>query len=652
MNLSLFQPPQIELPSARPWAYGLALRLLPVKIAAAVPWANANYRVMTNDAEYFDATESPQIIEPLQHSDDPGITAQTLVKPVQTAGTSFGEIALFRRILTGSGLIGYYWPTNDKARDRWEKFTEKRLKACRPIRASMPELYEDCFIKFPNITFAMQGVFTSGNLDSDTVDFIVAEEVHQWEAGMLGKAKGRQTRVAFPKFIVISNGGLKGDQLHQQYNEGTQQQFEIKCPGCGNYHIMRTRWEDNRPELGGLRYDSDGCKRPDGTFDYNKLVPTIRFQMPCGYEMRDDIRARRAAAQAGRYSEPFNAGALLSNRSYTYQAVCCHNIRWLDLIMEKHQALRSLKAGDDTDFRRYMQEREAVFYDPGEHRPFQGQVIISSGTVMNRTGLPDELGKIWAADWQQGFKHLGELTHYWLVIESVLPNCSSQVIYAGKVSDENELLGILKDHNITDGDGGGLCDGFVDASKNTKHILSFCYRAGINAVVGGDQGQRGFRWPDGSTQYYSMKKFIYKELNMPPRYELIPTREGYVEDPAEPFIIRYNKAGLLKNHFFLREMKANILANHPRATPEDYIERIVPEDIGDDYLKHHEAWERDLNAKAAKKMGEVEGFKQVARADHLMSCTTYIDLMKDLTGLLGNRLAQLGIERQNTEGTK
>ena len=42
-------------------------------------------------------------------------------------------------------------------------------------------------------------------------------------------------------------------------------------------------------------------------------------------------------------------------------------------------------------------------------------------------------------------------------------------------------------------------------------------------------------------------------------------------------------------------------------------------------------------------MGEVEGFKKVRRADHLMSCTTSNDLMKDLSGLLAQHLQKLGI---------
>ena len=86
------------------------------------------------------------------------------VKPVQCgrgSSTSLGEIIMLRRIIDSSGLIGYYCPTAlDKAKDRWEKWTERRLRACHDVKATVPEEeYENMLIRFPNITFAMGGVF-------------------------------------------------------------------------------------------------------------------------------------------------------------------------------------------------------------------------------------------------------------------------------------------------------------------------------------------------------------------------------------------------------------------------------------------------------------------------------------------------------------
>jgi hypothetical protein len=642
------QKPKIVIPPQRRWFWDLVSSLVPQELEEVVSWSDKYYKVLTNDRDLFCSDESPWLIEPLQMADDPLVYRLTYVKPVQCgAGTSLGEIIILRRILDSNGLLCYYWPTDDKAKDRWEKWTERRLRACKPVRDRMPDEYENMLVKFPNITVSMCGVFANSNLTSDTVEIIIGDEVHLWPAGAVAKANGRQTLVQFPKLILVSNSGFKGDQLHQEYNQGTQQVFENWCPGCGQYHVMRTQYDDKRPDLGGLCYDTAGCKMDDGTFDYNRLKPTLHYRFPCGYKMFDDIAERRKSAKQGRYCEPQNKGALLSHRSYTFQAVSCHTVRWLDLVKEKHTALRNLKAGEDTAWRVYLQERDCVFYDPMEHRPFQGQIVVTAGTTTTREGLKNEAVKLWAADWQKGYRHLGELSHYWLVIESVLIDCNSQVIFAGKADDESELLGILKDHGITEDDGGGIVDGLIDASYDQgKHILSFCFRAGTNAVMGNTSGKGTWRWPDGSWQYFSPKKFIYKELNLTePRYPLLMTREGYIENPAEPYIIMYSKAGILKNHFFIRDMKTNVLANNPKATPADYIERIVPADIGEEYLKHHEAWERDSSTRAKKNQQEVEGFRKVSKADHLMSCTCYIDLMKDLTGLLGQAIERIGLKR-------
>lgn len=666
--LALLQPPQIRPPSCWEFARGIARANLPRELDEIIAWADANYRVVTKDGEYFESARSPWLIEPLRMADDPLISNLTFIKPIQLGGTSLGEILLMRWILSGNGLIHYNWPTNEKALDRWKKFTERRLRACHPIRAALPTIYEDAFITFPNIVFAMQGVFTSGNLDSDTVDYIINEEVHQWEAGMLGKAHGRQTRILFPKFINISNAGLRGDQLHQEYNEGTKQNWEVRCPGCSNphhqansvYHIMRTRWNEQRPDLGGLRYDSEGCKRDDGTFDYNKLVPTIRYQFPCNYPMRDNLAERRLMAQSGRYSEPTNTGALLSNRSYTLEAVAGHEIRWLDLIQEKHQALRTLKTGDDADWRRYLQERECVFYDP-ENRPFEGQIVLSPSITKNRDGLPDRACRLAVFDWQQGYKHKGQLIHYWGIIEDVLPDCNSQLVWEGQIASESEMLALLRDFTVEP------AHVLIDASKNTKTILQLCYQNGFKAVMLNASHVGLFRdHEDHVPRYYSAGKPIHRELNVPPVYEYqfgARQKNGdvlQVPDGREPLVIMLNLGGLLANHFFIRELKARVIANAkeekpPReALPHEYLERIIPGDVSEEFKAQYDSWTR-VGKDEKKKPGDIaspsaEAFRQVRQDDHMLMCLAYGDMFKDWTFMLGDALANLGLKPE-TEAT-
>ena len=604
-----------------------------------VTWAAANVRLIGSvRSETYDPNITPWTAEPLRRAADTETSTITLIKPVQTGGTRVGLIALCWWLKFGYGAAQYNWEKDEKAIAKWQNETLPTLKACRCLDWSSERFQAvQCYAKFSRTFIRSQGVFNPDNLDSDSIPFQVNEEVHSWKAGHLAKARGRQTAVWRPKAIDISNASIKSDQLDHCWQSGTMQRWEVKCPGCGQYHVMRTRWEDKRPELGGLRYDSEGCLRESGQFDYNKLESTIRYQMPCGHIVRDNSIERRALSLSGRYSAPSNVGAHLSHRSYTYEAVSVDFISWLQLIQEKHTGLRALKAGDPEPWMRYLQERESIFYDAGEHRPFQGSIVVTS-VPKNRKGLVNEAAKIWAADWQQGFKHLGELTHYWLAIESVERNCNSQVIFAGKIDDDLELMRTLADFGITKEL--GLADGFMDASKNTKQILSFCYRHGINAVMGNASGKGMWKHADNTWRYYAPKKFIYQELDTAPKFDKMLTKDGWLEHPDEPYIIMYSKAGILKNHFFIREMKQRAADNGN----QDYIERIIPEDIGDDYLLHHEAWERDLSATAPRKMGQVEGFRQVRRADHLMSCSCYIDLMKDVCGWLGDQLARMGIK--------
>ena len=603
-----------------------------------VSWAEQNVRLIGSvRSETYSRFITPWTIEPLRRCADSETATVTLVKPVQTGGTRVGLIALCWWAKFGYGAIQYNWEKDEKALAKWQNETLPTLRACKSLDWSNERFDAvNCYAKFRRTFLRSQGVFNPDSLDSDSIPYQVNEEVHAWKPGHLAKARGRQTAVWQPKAVDISNAGAVGDQLEQAFLDGTAQRWEVLCPGCGQYHVMRTRWEDARPDLGGLRYKCLQLK--DGRYNYNTIQ--IWYQMPCGAQIADTATERRALSLSGRYGQPANAGAHLSRRSYTYDAVAVDFVSWLQLIQEKHTALRALKAGDAETWRRYITERECDFYND-ERRPFMGRIVLTKGAVKNRAGFPDEVAKIWAADWQQGYKREGELTHYWLVIESVKSDCTAQVIFADKCDDDAELLATLKSHGITPDL--GLADGVVDASKNVKQILSMCYRAGCNAVQGNASGKGSWRHEDGTFRYYSPKKFIYAEVNMPPRFEKVLTRDGWVEHPDEPFVLLYNKAGLLKNHFFLREMKERILADNPNAAPSEYVERIIPEDIGENYLMHHEAWERDLKATGPKKQGEVEGFKQVRRADHLMSCTTYIDLLKDVSGLLGNRLAAMGI---------
>lgn len=600
----------------------------PDKVVDVVAWAEANVRLPGSArSEAFNVSITPWTREPVFRIDDGMTRRLTFVKPIQAGGSVVGEIALCYWAATkASGDIQFNWQNDEQAEARWDRRIERILRACAAVERRMPRERHKVTrgqILFPHANLWCQGVLTARRVASDTVTYQINEEVHDeegWLPGRLDQALGRTTAVAFPVVLIISNAGRKNSELHNAFLAGTQQRWEVKCPGCGQYHVMRTRWDDKSPELGGLRYDADGARREDGTYDYNRIAPTVRYQMPCGYVVRDDVAERRALSMSGRYSEPQNTGAHLSNRSFTLEAVSIDYIRWLDLIEQKHKALRAMKYGDPEPWSKYLRERECVFADDTE-RPIVGR-IVTAGVKKSREGLTDRLVRFALVDRQRGHLERGEFPHWWLLIRDVKANGDSLLVYEGKVTDDNELVGIIKDHGINP------WQVAVDCGYDQTFVLKFCLQHEFNAIKGDKSAL--FRRADGRKSITSEAKAVAEMVNISLKYP--KHRFKYFDeetgkyaweetyDSREPLWWLYSKSGIRDRLHYLRTGGA--------------VKWEVPDDVSEDYRAHmeSESFERRRNAR-----GEWEGvWIQHAERNDLFVLECYCAMMMDDAGLIGD----------------
>ncbi len=248
----------------------MAREAVPKVPPGIIEWGEANV-IFTKSArsKQFNISITPWLREPLERAIDMATRILTLVKPVQSGGSVFGELLILYWLTFWRGFLQYNWSNDKRAEERWDSRVKNVLESCSPVARLMSALppgeSTKCEVDFGRIFFRMQGAFIADNLDSDSVNLQINEEVHAWERGHLKKARGRTTAVWNYKSIDISNAGSKDDQLGQAHADGTQQWWLVKCPGCSNphheansvYHKMRTRWDERRPDLGGLRSDSD-----------------------------------------------------------------------------------------------------------------------------------------------------------------------------------------------------------------------------------------------------------------------------------------------------------------------------------------------------------------------------------------------------------
>jgi hypothetical protein len=601
--------------------------------ADIIAWADTSG--IKVDGHSFDSTRTPQLVEPIRAMADADTRIGTLIKPVQVGGSTAGEIVCAYWSAYHNGLIQYNWQDDLKAKDRWNDRILPTLESCRDIKRTGARHEEMiCEARYVNTTVRVQGVFNESSLDSDTVPLQINEEIHLWKPGFLSKARRRQTQVWNAKAFDISNASNENDQLHSTYEDGTQETWQVVCPRCGQPHDMHFRFNPNKPELGGLRWDSDGCKMEGGRFNYNKLESSIRYQFPCGHEIKDHASERRRLK--GSYSIPRNEGAHISHRSWNFEAVSCDAIRWLTLIQEWHSAIRAMKAGDSEPMRRFVTERECKFYSD-QSRPFQGQVVINTSRKKDRAGLPGRALRAWAADKQKGYRALGQLSHYWLVIRDVLENCDSELVWEGLVQTDTDLIAILDEHECQ------RRHGVVDATWDTKHVMEFCYRNGLNAVQGSAK-QEWFTHLDKTKRFYSVPKPIHVELNTVPRFNYSASSAGWQPSVDEPMVWHYNKAGLLSNLFFLRNHKTNTLTANPDAQPWEYITHDVPGDVSEDYKLQNDSWER-RQATRGRAQEQIEEWRQTRKDDHMLLCEGYIGMMMDIGGFISEKLVALGIKQ-------
>lgn len=594
-----------------PWMARVFLDALPPDAhASPSSWA-AEHVVMVKSSRSraFDPLGVPWNVEPLDVACGGEATSVTYVGPVQSGKSATGEAAVCYWLANeSSGDIQVNWENDRKSDARWASRFEPILLDCAPVmrkapsRARQDGRWKTGKVHFPGMTLTYQGVFVPEHLDSETVRFMVNEEVHNWKPGMLAKSYNRVSAVWNHVVLNLSCAGESGSQLHRKFLEGTQQHWEVLCPGCGQRHRMRTKWEPDHPELGGLRYDADGHRTADGGYDYPAIARTVRYQFPCGHQMKDDRVARRQLSVTGAYSRGDNPGANPRHRSYTMDAVSVDWIPWLDLIQEKHAALKALGRGDPEPWWRYLAERECVFYEPNQDRPTQGKVVLTFGVRKNREGLPDRVARFGALDRQQGRLRDGELPHWWAVIRDVDRKGNSRLVFEGRMDTDDDAAEVMSGHAVDP------CSVVADSGDDTVAVYKFCLRHGFNAIKGG----RGplYAHPDGSHRVFSPEK---------PLYLMVGSAFPFAEDPAkEPLFWHYSPGGI-------RDVLASL-----RGAQDTKWE--VPADVSRAYLDHMAAEELEERRSGD---GSLER-RWVQRRDRndLFVCECYLAMMMKMAGLV------------------
>ena len=573
---------------------------------ASWQWAETHFKpIGSARSDRFSISITPWLKEPFKRCED-GITRElTFIGPAQCGKSVLGEAMICYWIATDShGDIQFNWETDGKSRDRFKRRVRKVMEACNPVQAMWPVARHNVsasgLIIFPHLNFTMQGVFQQINVESESVRRQVNEELHEWEAGRKGLAAQR-VRAHWDSFVLnLSTGGTKGDQLYQCWQQGGRQRWMVPCPECGKYQALFQKREEGK--AGGLVYDGDTCKQPDGRYNYDELAESLHYECEyCLTKIPDERGIRRSMAERGKWSRPEDGSSLLE-ASYQMEAVSVYWVPWLSLIKDHHRGVSALRHGDIEPLKTHIQRNEGGFWDP-EDRPIQGVVELSDGLLMGEP-MEDRAFRIMTIDVQKD--------HFWAVVRDWSKESDSRLLVADQFSSYLELETMRKELQIR------APFVFIDSGYKATEVYRICAKYNWTPIKGEAKDYYLHPVIDRKDRKLGTVRRIYSEPT-----EIDPW-EGTIEGGRVVImLLRYSKQGIRDRLDYLRAGGARW---------------EVPEDVGMDYRAQMEAEELQEQHSAHGDVYWV--WVTVKRKNHLFVCEAYQVLAASIAGLSGGGMGK------------
>lgn len=249
---------------------------------------------------------------------------------------------------------GRLWPMYEKTASIAEKLPREKGKR------NLLEMY------FPSGSYLfVAGAENEASLQSTPFRYLFLDEVRQWKKGALAMVRNRTRRYPHNyKHIVISCPDMEGDPVHRAFTSGNQKHWFIKCrnPNC-NHEFELTWGERDKP--GGLKWDVNEVTKPNGKYNFDEVIKTLRFECgACGerYTAIDPSHADRkyfCSEKNGRWVAN-NPTAPSTDRSYHWGALLPHFVDWKEELKKFLAARDALHWGEFKDLKDHWNESRGL----------------------------------------------------------------------------------------------------------------------------------------------------------------------------------------------------------------------------------------------------------------------------------------------------
>jgi hypothetical protein len=417
----------------------------------------------------FNVDLSKYLKEPFRAIRDPKIRQVVILKAVQTGGTLLGDIFVPYCIEHAPGDILWLMQDDDFA----VKFLAERFM---PLMLNAPSLKpwieaagrfgikKDQFL-FPHMSVTVGGL-NEGNCQSMSKQIVIIDEAWLAEMnGLIRQAKARTS--AFPynkKILIISQAGVEGDDLDQEWKQSDQREWNWQCPSCEKHQPFEMARKREDGSYSGLWFETSEVTKPNGRWNYSKVGATARLEcFYCGHRVDDTPANRRRIDDTHKYIST-NPEADASIVGFHWPAIANVDISFASVCIAYLQA-KAQK--EEQSYTLPMQEfHQKILARPWSLRNSEDYAPIVTEAYDVSAQWSDEKYRFLIADCQK------ELKKFFVGVFAVSLAGEARELFRGEAESFDGIAEIQKKWNVKDQ------RTFLDCGYHMTKVLRECVRRG------------------------------------------------------------------------------------------------------------------------------------------------------------------------------
>lgn len=366
-----------------------------------------------------------------------------------------------------------------------DDFVKKRLRPmlqnCDALASVLPRHRKRdglSLMQFDTMNLITRGSESKIGLQSDPVRRTFCDERKLWRKGAIDDLRKRQRTFSNSLEMSVGNAGDEHDELHIDWEKGSQTFFHVRCLACNHSQPIRfgrkaTALFTSR-DKGGMVWPTNETTKPGGIWNFDEVRSAVRWECEsCG---RLHTNAEKIALIKTWHPVSRNPGALPAHVSvhgsafYMFWEKC----DWGHLVVEFLEATRELTDNGNP-------EKLMSFTKETEGEPWQRlKADIDEGNLWKRRGEyllgePDTNVKsmrILTVDVQAGYLVYVCRQHF--------PKARSRLLACGTVLDFEELRALQVRLEVTN-----PCV-WIDSAHKPMEVGKACLLNGWNALLGDD----------------------------------------------------------------------------------------------------------------------------------------------------------------------